>query len=220
MNSFKCYNSYIGLKMRCLMYVGYPLFVGAFAVFQLIFLHAKWMIPGTFIMTMVFTLTLIFFMDKYSIGAIYINKGQDDEMIKSSSKGAEFIKKVLTLDLIFRFAIILTITLIIVAVTVIAGYFDEYKLKILSSSVIFLLAMDGVSNLAVVICRMTRGHNEAVATFFGLEMLYVPAVAVILIGEPVGCYITSLLYLILDVSAIMMNIKKTNKLVNEEWYKD
>ena len=220
MKAFKYYNSYIGLVPRLLMYVGYPLLVGAFAMFQLGFMHYKWMISGVFCLTMVLTMMLFFCLDRWSIGPIFVKKGQGDELIKSSPRGREFLKKVLSLDIIFRFVVNLAVTLIIVAVTVISGFYDEYKIKIISSAVVYLLAVDGVCNLSMIICRLVDGQNEAVISLYGLEVAFVPAIVAIVIGKPVVSLTMAGIYLILDVMSIAMNIKKTGRLVNEEWYKD
>lgn len=220
MNSFKCYNSYIGLKPMLIMYVGYPIVVGVYAMIQLGFMHMTWMMTGVFCLVMLCTMTLLYILDRWYIGPIFVDKGQDDELIKSSARGAEFIKNVLLLDIIFRFILMLALTIILVAVMVISGYFEEYKVKILTSALVFLLATDGVCNLTVIICRLVNSSDEAVVALLGLGMTFIPAVAAIMMGLPVVSFIIAGIYLGLDIVSIAVNIKKTKELVNVEWYKD
>ena len=220
MNSVKCYKSFIGFWPRMILYLIFPIVVAVLTYIQLGVFKHDWMISVVFCLTMFSTLALVLLLDRWSIGPIYLKKGQDDELIKTSPRGAEFLKKVLRLDIIFRSIIYLVLILIIVAVTAITGSFEMYSGKIISSAVLCILALDGVSNLTVMVMRHTEGANTLVLEMYGLEFVFVPASISIFIGKPIAMYILAVFYLVMDVICISFNLKKVDKLVSVDWYTD
>ncbi len=220
MNVVKCYNSYIGLKPRLLLYVGYPILLAVVVFIELYVFKMPWMVTGIFCLTMPATLLFLFIIDRCFIGPVFYNRGQDDELIKSSPKGAAYLKNALTLDIIFRICLVFMLTLIIVVISVISGVFELYSAKIISSAVLFLLALDGVSNLMIVLCRQIDGINAAMIAIYGIEMVFIPAIAAVLIGKPFIMYVFAVVYLIIDIVFICLNVYKIKNLVKAEWYKD
>lgn len=220
MNSVKCYKSFIGFWPRMILYLIFPIVVAVLTYIQLGVFKHDWMISVVFCLTMFSTLALVLLLDRWSIGPIYLKKGQDDELIKTSPRGAEFLKKVLRLDIIFRSIIYLVLILIIVAVTVITGSFEMYSGKIISSAVLCILALDGVSNLTVMVMRHTEGSNMFILVMYGLEFALIPAAINIFLGITIVIYIVACIYLILDVICITYNVKEVNKLVSVDWYTD
>ena len=95
-----------------------------------------------------------------------------------------------------------------------------YSGKIISSAVLCILALDGVSNLTVMVMRHTEGANTLVLEMYGLEFVFVPAAISIFIGKPIAMYILAVFYLVMDVICISFNLKKVDKLVSVDWYTD
>ena len=220
MNSVKCYNSFVGFMPRIFWYVLHPIFIASFTYFQLGFLRSEWMLKGCFCLVMPISMFILFCFDRWAIGPIFLNKGQDDELIKSSPRGGLFLRKVFAVDIIFRFILYVALTLIQVLMTVISGFYGSYKTSIIASAILFLISLDAISNLMLIVARSLEGTTSAILAIYGLEILFAPAIISIIVGKVYLMLIFAILYLFVDVLVIVCNIKKTKKLVEEIWYTD
>ena len=176
-----------------------------------------------FIGVMAFDLWILLLGDRLIFGPIYHKEHRKCDYLKSSAKGGSVFQTVLWMDVWVRF-VVYTLMFALGALLLLSVGSREagaaYGWKIGGYGMLSAICFHAVTELGIFVIRRMQNGALFVLVLYGLELMLVPAIAAILIGQPAAIWGMAVLYLAADIALVFAGQRAAQKLVAERWYCD